>query len=198
MNQPIPVPDPGVGLIPTPAEAYNALPYHYDQDHDHPESVVRIPVAGPAPYNTLVYFRWQASVPGLYRAANGHTYHDSRTYQTRLVIANYDPNDPDRSTIRHTSTGYLSMMQITPEAEVFADDNTDFTAAIEMVVGDALIDETGRVSITVDTSSRMFQVFSALTANVSTWALIYEPRKQVGAKPIWQEAIKLHPAAPPP
>ena len=57
-----------MSIYPTPMDIYEILPYHYRLDETFP--VLRIPVTGPDPFNTLIVVRGMVPVQ-LYAVADG-------------------------------------------------------------------------------------------------------------------------------
>jgi hypothetical protein len=146
--------------IPTPLEIYSVLPYKFPLIEIYP--VVRIPVAGPAPFNTLVVVRCTAS-SGTIHVSNGKLNRWRSVHWTPFVIAEHDPRtDP---VFQHSTTAVLQMMQ--------ASDDTSFVVAVDGV--DAGFDETGRWIVSVETADASERVFSTHRLYVSSWILCYEP-----------------------
>ncbi|MFJ9153726.1 hypothetical protein ACIRP7_38115, partial [Streptomyces sp. NPDC102270] len=167
--------------LPTFFDIYPKLPYQYPLADWQP--IVRIPVAGPAPFNTLAVVRTQAWISA-WGVSDGVLRRRSNTIGTGLVLANYDPKRPEQQHVIHSSAATVHMMQITPEQEIFADDNTAFHIAVDAIVTDSTIDQaTGRWTITVEVADRWIQVYAGAYAEISSWVLCFEPPDPLTGKP---------------
>ncbi len=146
---------------PTPLEAYSALPYHFPLFEQQP--VVRIPVAGPDPFNTLVVVRGSVST-GEYRWADDKLHRYRYTVMTNFQLIGFDPRVSPP--FKHSTTAAIQMMQ--------ADDDTAFVVAVDQVV-DCLFDDHGHWTFVFDVGSLWDQVYAASAAYFSSWVLCYEP-----------------------
>jgi hypothetical protein len=145
---------------PSAADPYWTLPYPYPLDEAY--RVTRIPVAGPAPYNTLAVVRTVVWV-SKYSVSTGETHHDHVDIATDLIVRGFTEGDrlPRAS---HSSTASLHMMQ--------SSDDNSFTIAVDVVTG--AFDETGTWVLTVDTAQAFSGVFAAVAAFASSWVLFSE------------------------
>jgi len=159
--------------FPTPAQTYDALPYHFPLSDQQP--VIRIPVVGPAPFNTLAVVRTVAVVTQ-YSVADGMMDRQRLALGTNLVLTGYDPLQPEQQHVRHSSSATLRMIQISAETDILTDDNTSFTFAVDEVEADSKFDETGRWYVTVNVAASAVQVYAGGTMEVSSWVLCWEPR----------------------
>lgn len=167
---------------PTPFEAYNELPYQFPLVDQQP--VVRIPIAGPAPFNTLAVVRTRFDVITRFGIADGILRTARRTVPTALVLTGYDPERADQQHVEHSTTASLKMIEISAEiSDPFSDGNTDFTYRIDDIVADSSLDEQGRWWITVDIADSEKEVYSAAQGELTSWVLCVEHR---------------NPSAPPP
>ncbi|TSD93510.1 hypothetical protein FOV72_19815 [Gordonia rubripertincta] len=76
------------------------------------------------------------------------------------------------------------MFQTTPQQGPFNDANCSFLLAIDSIDAEALIDDSGRVHIAVETVEANDGEWSSAMANISTWALITEPTKDRAERPV--------------
>ncbi|WP_327108314.1 hypothetical protein [Nonomuraea glycinis] len=159
-------------IPPTPEQTYAALPYRFPLFEKQP--VVRIPVAGPPPFNTLAVVRTNAHISD-YGHANGEIQRRRIVMPTALILADYDPQRPEQQQVVHSSSATVHMMQISTEVGPFTDDNTDFVIAIDGVVTESTIDEDGRWLVSVDVADAFTQVFAGAYAEISSWVLCFEP-----------------------
>jgi hypothetical protein len=160
-------------IPPTPGEIYAILPYQYPLDDQQP--VLRIPVQGPAPFNTLAVVRAQVPVTG-YRVSDGVLKRRTFTIPTKLVHRDFKPADPETVfDVAHSSTATLHMMQISDEVGFPTDDgNTKFQLAVDLVHPESRFDETGHWSVTIDVADQLTDVYSAVIAEISSWVLLNE------------------------
>ncbi len=159
--------------FPTPQQIYDLLPYQFPLVDQQP--VVRIPVAGPAPFNMLAVVRTVAVVTQ-YSVADGLMDRQRLSLGTNLVLSGYDPLRPEQQLVRHSSSATVRMMQISAEVGALTDDNTNFTFAVDEVETESKLDETGRWYVTVDVAASVVQVYAGATMEVTSWVLCWEPR----------------------
>ncbi|WP_396928740.1 hypothetical protein [Mycolicibacterium sp.] len=172
----------GPFIPPTPGEIYEILPYHFPMVD--PQPVLRIPVKGPAPFNTLAVVRTQVPVTN-YRVSDGVLQRRTFTIPTKLVHKDFDPTEPDTVfDVVHSSTATLHMMEITDEVGFPTDDgNTKFQLAVDSIHSDSKFDETGRWCVTIDVADQLTDVFSAALAEISSWVLIRENKTSTPHSP---------------
>ncbi|GAT01222.1 hypothetical protein [Mycolicibacterium fortuitum] len=135
------------------------------------EEVIRIPIAGPQPYNTLAYIRFApTNIANEVRpVVPGHLAHVTKISPSPLVISGYNPNDPRQQHVEHSSTAVLTSL--------FASDDGSFTAAADFIEPTAKIDETGRVVYTWQWAARFDEDLLSFVACITSWVLLYEPRR---------------------
>lgn len=140
---------------------YSELPYQYPVVETYP--VVRVPVAGPEPYNTLAIVRGAFPVvPGV-KIADGHIHRTQMSGATTFELVGHDPRvEP---VFDHSTTISLQMIQ--------QDDDAAFTWAVDTV--DASFDDRGRWTITVDTAWSLDNELGTARAYFSSWILCHEP-----------------------
>ncbi len=148
------------GDVPTPLEAYAALPYQFPLVETFP--VLRIPVIGPAPYNTLVVVRGRGPLTQ-YRWAGDDLNRFDYIAGTGFKLIGFDPRVPPP--FEHSTTGTINMIQTT--------DDSAFVCAIDDVTG--FFDAQGNWAMAVKAADQWDQVFAGATANFSSWILCYEP-----------------------
>lgn len=125
--------------------------------------VVRIPIAGPEPYNTLVVVRTQVSVIDQLRPSDGQTHRARLAYGTAFSLVGFDPRI--RPAFDYSAAVSLQMFQ--------SSGDTTFICAVDTVSG--AFDGNGRWTVTVDVACEFDGVLAAATAYVSSWVLCYEP-----------------------
>lgn len=162
---------------PTPAEAYQSFGTLDDSQFAQP--VLRFPVVGPVPLNTLATF----TVPlGNIRWGDTDSLSLSRAaYITGLTINGYDPGRPENLGLMQSCVATLNDVRI--------DDNATFTAAVDGVaVPDPLghsaveirgwdVDDRGRFKVMVYQGHALDDSHNTLHVSefVRCWVLFYEP-----------------------
>jgi hypothetical protein len=140
---------------------YAVLPYQWPLAEVLP--VVRIPVAGPEPFNTLVVVRAQVGVIDQTRPSDGQTHHARLALGTAFSLVGFDPRI--QPAFDYSAAVSLQMLQ--------SSGRTTFICAVDTVSG--AFDENGRWTVTVDVASEFDGVLAAASAYVSSWVLCYEP-----------------------
>jgi hypothetical protein len=152
-------------------QVYAILPYRFNLFEVQP--VVRIPVAGPAPFNTVAVVRTVVPLFS-YGWASGELERLRVTMPTSLRA----PSAVGGPAPVHSSSGSIRMMQITAETDFMTDDdNTDFVLSLDGVDPVSGFDENGRWHVTVDVAGSLWQVNAAATAEVTSWVLFHEDRR---------------------
>jgi hypothetical protein len=147
--------------FPSPWEVYAVLPYQFPLFEQQP--VVRIPVAGPDPFNTVVVVR--GFVPTQEFGVSDNVLHRYRhAVMTNFQLVGFDPRVPPP--FKHSTTAAIQMMQ--------ADDDTAFVVAVDQVV-DGLFDDHGNWILVFDVAGLWDHVYAASGAYFSSWILCYEP-----------------------
>jgi len=150
---------------PTPAQAYAAARYHYPLFELLP-APLRIPVAGPAPYNALAVVQTIVYLTA-YRAADDVLRRRTIDVPTKLVVTAVDPLAPGRHPVQHSTTGTIRMMQTT--------DDTSFVIALDRVSTESHFDARGQWWFTVDVAAQFDQVFAGGSALLTSWVLYLDP-----------------------
>jgi hypothetical protein len=161
--------------LPTSEEVYQSLPYHYSRSERQPP-VVRIPVTGPAPYNTLAVVRTHSGqISGNWQEYTGIG-RGSVTVPTNLVLTQYDPRRPEQQDVKHSSMATIRMIQIATDWSLFNDGNADFVWAVDAVQPKSWVDETGRWHVTVDLAwAAHGSSIGIMSYQLSSWVLCWEP-----------------------
>ncbi|QAY69558.1 hypothetical protein [Xylanimonas protaetiae] len=167
-----------------PYELY--APWDPNIDHTPPpltsvdgpaQPVLKIPVAGPSPFNTLAVVRGRAFI-GSGPISDGTMHRVDSVVRTHLVIPEFDRDVPLGNQLAHSTTASILAMASGPEKEVFADDGSHFTIAIDEVVADPHVDpDTGRYSVTVRTACEHHQTSTAQWLEMTSWVLYREPEQ---------------------
>lgn len=153
------MPDPNYPLF--PQINYYAMPFQFPLSDPRP--VVRIPVAGPEPYNTLVVVR-SAFYVGRDGWANGRLQRRTIACSTNFSLIGYDPRVPAIGL--HSTAASLTMLQVS--------DDTPFATAVD-AIDDAFFDETGRWTVIIRVADLFDQVYASALGFLSSWVLCYEP-----------------------
>jgi hypothetical protein len=154
-------PEPYVPHVPTPEEAWAALPYRPPLEN---LPIVRIDVAGPEPFNTLVVVR-----AGVWITERGWADGKLRFYRTPVptdfTLIGFDPRvEPP---VEHSTTVGLHLAE--------TNDDTGFVVAAD--AADGAFDQQGRWVVTVDWANCWDQVYATARAYISSWVLCWEPPK---------------------
>ena len=132
--------------------------------------VVRIPAAGPSPFNTLVNVHCARPGTGILTQHSG-TSKALITVTTDFLLLGFDPyNPPPNPYPYHSTTVVLQALSLS--------DDTSFTMAIDAV--SAHFADDGHWTVTADTTlSISYSTFTTrwetLTPVLSSWVLCYEP-----------------------
>jgi hypothetical protein len=124
--------------------------------------VVRIPVAGPDPFNTLVVVRCRVT-QSVTNPSDGHFRHLGIGFETPFVLAGYEHGAP----YKHSTTGVLQNVQLS--------DDTSFLTSFDAIL-DARFDETGRWIVTADVAGAVDHEDAVTGIYISSWVLCSERR----------------------
>ncbi|SFU10348.1 hypothetical protein SAMN05660657_05715 [Geodermatophilus amargosae] len=141
---------------------------------DEQPPVIRIPVAGSAPFNTLAVV-WAVGL-GTLAPADGKLHKFRVTWPTNLVLTGYDPLRPEQQRVLHSSSAWIRTTAIDPQSGIFSDANTSFTSAVDEVQAESKLDEDGRWHISVDVASSAVDANTVTQVEISSWVLCWEPR----------------------
>lgn len=153
----------------SPWDWFALLPYQFPLVETFP--VVRIPVAGPAPFNTLVVVRTRFSVIGQFGYADGEISRYTVRVGTGFRLIGHDPRV--KPAFDHSTTAALQMIQ--------SSDDTEFLVAVDTVTGEFADD--GTWLLTVQIADAFNNVLAACNAYASSWVLCYEPPIDPAAHP---------------
>jgi hypothetical protein len=139
------------------------------------QAVVTIPIAGPAPYNTLAIARGRGVI------GSGPIFDDELhptvwRSMTHLHVPGIDHDRPLSEQLVHSTTASIltvsSLDQLGPEH----DGGSDFLIAIDAVRAEAYVDETtGRFGVDIETVNRHDQTGSVDFLEMTTWVMYYDP-----------------------
>lgn len=164
--------------IPTPWELYAVAPYQYPLVDLQP--VVRIPVVGPEPFNTLVVVRGRIFTTR-YAYADGKLTRWSAAVGTNFSLIGFDPRVPPP--FQHSTTAALQMIQ--------SSDDTMFVTAVDEVSG--RFDDRGVWTITANLGDLWDNVIASAYATISSWVLCYEPPPPDAPRRPWRLEALLPP-----
>ena len=152
--------------------AYSQLAYQFPQIDVQP--VVRVPIAGPVPFNTLAVVRAIAPVgPGGW--ASGELRRMTFDVPTPLKLRGYRPERPEQQTVEHSSSATIRMMQITEgDAPHIGDWNINWVYAIDKVHTRSKIADDGRWIVTLDTANSVDQRFAVAICEITSWVMFWE------------------------
>jgi hypothetical protein len=164
---------------PTPADVYQSFGVDNSQ---YLQGVVRIPVAGPTPLNTLASFTLPVGNIGYRRENDPELVGRARTaYITGFTINGYDPGRPENQGLMHSCTATLT------GAQTF--DNAAFLAAVDAVgladpqggspveIKGWEVDEQGRFKLMVYEAVALDEDQATFLVNMllRCWVLCHEP-----------------------
>ena len=143
-------------------------------------SVVRIPVAGPAPNNTLVYVR--AQFPSTTRGITGRIIREQLFTVTLYQIVGFDQSRAHEymNNTRISVTGWLNLARTVGPQE--------FLFAIDEIWGGLTPD--GHVSITANIASQATDFYTVHDYWLSAYILTQEPEHDFSRPPIDWSAMK--------
>lgn len=150
--------------FPTPAQSYPLLPYRFPLIENF-QPLVKIPVVGPEPFNTLVVVRGRVFTVE-YGWADDVLHGHQFAVGTNFKLETFDRNVPPP--FRHSTTAVLNMIQQN-------EDETFVTAVNEV---DGFFNDAGYWIIVARVASQWDQVFASSTAYLSSWVLCYEKRPE--------------------
>lgn len=146
--------------VPTPLEAYASLPYKHPLIDFQP--VVRVPIAGPSPFNTLVIVRGKVFT-SRYRHADGKLERRKVALGTHFRLVGFDPRMVP--SFAHSTSVALQMMQTSGESA--------FVTAVDTI--DGQFDSYGNWTIVATVADLWNNQFAVSSAYVSSWVLCFEP-----------------------
>ena len=138
------------------------------------QPIIKVPVVGPEPFNTLAIVRGRGGI-GEFGIADGEIDRVSSTVWTRLVLPTFDPSRPVSEQIKHSSTASLLCMSSRAQLGPENDAGSEFTVAIDTIRADPAMTETGQFGLVVNTASSHYQTTSMSFLETSSWVLYYDP-----------------------
>lgn len=152
---------------------YDRSAYHFPLVD--PQRVVRVPIAGPAPFNTLAIVRSIGPLgPGGWASGEiGRVTYDIRT---DLKLLGYRPDRPEQQTVQHSSSATIRMMQVSDpgDAPRIGDENTRWVWAVDSVHIGSRISEDGHWIVTIDTANAVDQRVACATCEITSWVMFWE------------------------
>lgn len=139
------------------------------------QPIVRIPVAGPEPFNTLAIVRGRAMIGS--GGISDDTMHRLRSVaMTHLVIPGFDPARPVLDQVRHSTSASILAMSSWVQRGIENDDGSSFVIAIDDIDEVAVIDEqSGRFGVAIDTANSHDQTSSSDFLEMTSWVLYADP-----------------------
>jgi hypothetical protein len=123
--------------------------------------VVRIPIAGPEPYNTLAVVR--ARLGSQTAVANGKIFREKVTFATSFTLIGHDPRI--KPAFEHSTMADIWL--------IAQDDDAEFLYAVDTVTG--AFGDDGNWQITADVVAAVDGENSVLGLIASSWILCHEP-----------------------
>jgi hypothetical protein len=154
----------------TPLEAYEQADYHYPVVEIR--EALRIPIAGPRPYNTLAVLQTLVPLTKYWDFGETSLYRDTLVTGTSLQINGHDPHsDPP---VMQSSCASIRMMQIKTGSDPGSVGNIDFVAAVDQIAEETLVDAQGHLMLSIDVASFMPGALAVAMAEVTSWVLFFE------------------------
>jgi len=139
------------------------------------QPVVKIPIAGPAPYNTLAVARGRGVI-GRGKVSDDFAHRATWRSMTHLKIPGIDHDRPLSEQLVHSSTACIITMSSGAQLGPEHDSGSNFLIAIDAVIAEAYVDEaTGRFGVDVETVNRHNQTSSGDFFEMTTWVMYYDP-----------------------
>lgn len=138
------------------------------------QPIVRIPVAGPAPFNTLAVVRGRAMI-GSGPISDGRMHRYTWTASTHLHIPDFDHDRPVLDQVRHSTSATILAMSSWVQRGIENDDGSEFTVAVDAIHPEAVIGDDGRFSVAIDTANSHNQTSSSDFLEMTSWVLYFDP-----------------------
>jgi hypothetical protein len=133
---------------------------------DFTQRIVRIPIAGPEPFNTLVVVRETLSSGFGPWSADGHMHRTPLEFRTSFTLSGYTPSADSNIAFKHSTSLVMFHLRLADDAE--------FLAAFDGL--DAGFDASGRWIVKVDGALSSDGEALDTFAQISSWILCNEPR----------------------
>lgn len=157
-------------------DMYPLLPYQFPLVEAQP--IVRIPVAGPEPFNTLVVVRFQMGI-GEFAWSDGKFHAITRgPVATGFTLAGDDDPRSHRPPSQHSSMAMLNHQQL-KSGDLLAGDSPFVNAFDDVIDGRfEYVGDKWRWCLWWRTDWLADQAWAAATAYVSSWVLCWEPPRE--------------------
>jgi|GEM_PF-6730249 len=175
---------PGVDYTPPPIPSVDGPAQH----------VLKIPVAGPAPFNTLAVVRGRGAI-GSGLISDDEMHRTVWRVSTHLKIPSYDPDRPVLDQLRHSTAASIVAMSSGGQIGIEHDDGSDFQVAVDEIVAEPYVDEdTKRFYVDIRTANLHNQTSSVDYLEMTSWVLYYDP----ATKPLDEQIVVIIPTFPDP
>ncbi len=148
------------------------------------QPIVRIPVVGPAPFNTLAIVRGRAWI-GEGPISDGRMHHRTSLVSTHLTIPGFDPGRPVLEQVRHSTSATILAISSGAQRGIENDDGSEFVIAVDAVHEEARIADDGRFSVAIDTANSHYQTSSADFLEMTSWVLYHDPDAKALDEQVW-------------
>lgn len=151
-----------------PAYTYENLLFPYEMPLDKRQQILRIPVAGPDPFNTLVVVRSIMTQGGLIMADNDLHRFPFVPMKTHFKLRGFDPlvyPPSSQPPHQHSTCVVVNWHQ--------QDDDAAFVIAADEVAGH--FDDEGNWTVLVSVAGQFDHETGLIIMNMSSWVLCYEP-----------------------
>jgi len=156
---------PGVDYTPPPITSVNGPA----------QPVVKMPIAGPAPFNTLAVARGRGLI-GSGPISDDTLHRTTWRSMTHLKIPGIDHDRPLSEQLVHSSTASILAISSGDQVGIEYDSGSNFQIAIDVVHAEAYVDETtGRFGVDFDTASLHNQTSSSDFFEMTTWVMYFDP-----------------------
>jgi len=150
---------------------------------DFTQRIVRIPIAGPEPFNTLVVVRETLSSGFGPWASDGDMHRAPVEFSTSFTLSGYTPSADSNIAFKHSTSLVIFHLSLADDAH--------FLVAFDGL--DAGFDASGRWIVKVDGALLSDGEALYTFAQISSWVLCNEPRKQTRDE---DERFQTHPSDP--
>lgn len=134
------------------------------------QPIVRIPVAGPAPYNTLAVVRGRQYMTQGF-VANGQMKRGTWYIPTKLIIPGFRAEDPVDEQLKHSSSASIHTLSTDAERGLGADGNTRFTIAVDQIQLQPSVSASGAFGLIAHTAFLTLDVNLVAYLELSSWVL---------------------------
>ncbi|WEK12788.1 MAG: hypothetical protein P0Y48_09950 [Candidatus Microbacterium phytovorans] len=146
--------------------------------------VIRIPIAGPDPFNTLAIVRGRSFISHGPISDGKLDRGVRRLIPTHLTIPGFDPERPVSEQVRHSSVASIVTISSGGQRNPENDAGSDFIIAVDALDPDPTIDRNGRYYLTAVTASSHDQTSSGDFLEMTSWVAYYDPAMTLPPEPI--------------